>query len=156
MILSTVCYLEQDGKYLMLHRIKKENDINREKWIGIGGKFEEGESPEDCITREFREETGLQIKDLRLCGIISFVADDTYTEHMVLFHADGYEGEITECDEGELAWIDKKELRKKDLWAGDHLFLDLMEEGHPFFSMKLVYHGKDLLEAYLNGKKITL
>lgn len=154
MILSTLCYLEKNGQYLMLHRTKKENDINHDKWIGIGGKFEAGESPEECIHREFFEETGLCISDPRFCGIITFVSDLYETEYMHLFYADAFSGHLKECDEGKLEWIDKKLLRNKKLWEGDHIFLDLMEEDRPFFSLKLEYQGNALQRAVLDGKEI--
>lgn len=151
MKLTTLCYLEQDGKYLMLHRVKKTNDVNRDKWIGIGGKFEDKESPEDCVRREVLEETGLTLNKCLYCGIITFVSDVYDTEYMHLFYSDDFTGAIKECDEGDLEWIDKKDLREKDLWAGDHIFLDLMEARRPFFSLKLVYEGDTLQDAILDG-----
>lgn len=151
---TSLCYIERDGQYLMLHRVKKENDENRDKWIGVGGKFEEGESPEDCVLREVREETGLTLTHWRYCGIVTFVLD-AWTEYMHLFCADGFEGTIRECDEGVLEWIDKAALRALPVWEGDRIFLDLMEEHRPFFSLKLVYNTAGrLLEAVLDGRKI--
>lgn len=151
---TSLCYIERDGQYLMLHRVKKENDENRDKWIGVGGKFEEGESPEDCVLREVREETGLTLTHWCYCGIVTFVLD-TWTEYMHLFCADGFEGNIRECDEGVLEWIDKAALRALPMWEGDQIFLDLMEEHRPFFSLKLVYDTAGLLlEAVLDGRKI--
>ncbi len=152
---TTLCYIEQDGAYLMLHRIKKENDENRDKWIGIGGKFEKGESPEDCILREVREETGLTLLDYRYRGIVTFVSDmfET-TEYMHLFTASRFTGEIKECDEGELCWLPKTELYSLPMWAGDRIFLDLLDTDEPFFSLKLVYRGENLDGAWLNGKKL--
>lgn len=150
---TTLCYIEQDGAYLMLHRVKKENDLNHDKWIGIGGKFEEGESPEDCLLRETREETGLTLDSWRYCGIVTFVSDEWGTEYMHLFHSDRFHGELRQdCEEGTLKWLPKTELRKKELWTGDHIFLDLMERGEPFFSLKLCYRGDTLTFAALNGK----
>ncbi|MBQ3866564.1 MAG: 8-oxo-dGTP diphosphatase [Clostridia bacterium] len=154
MIQSTLCYLEKEGRYLMLHRIKKKQDTNYDKWIGIGGKFEDKESPEDCVMREVREETGLVPEDLRYCGIITFVSDEAPTEYMHLFHGTKFHGDMIACDEGVLEWIEKKELRTKNLWEGDHLFLDLMERRVPFFSLKLTYEKDRLTEAILNGKRI--
>ena len=113
---TTLCYIEKDGKYLMLHRTKKENDENKDKWIGIGGKFEEGESPEDCALREIKEETGLAVTSYQYKGIVTFVSDEWGTEYMHLFRADEFAGEIIECDEGELEWIAKEDLLKLPMW----------------------------------------
>ena len=151
---TTLCYIERDGRYLLLHRVKKENDLNRDKWVGIGGKFEENESPEECLLREVREETGLTLTDYRYCGIVTFVSDEWGTEYMHLFTATGFTGVQRACDEGELAWIDKRRLRELTLWEGDRIFLRLLEEDAPFFSLKLVYRGERLAEAVLNGKRI--
>ena len=153
---TTLCYLEQDGAYLMLHRIKKENDLNQDKWIGIGGKFEEGESPEDCLLREVREETGLFLDAWKYCGIVTFISEEWGTEYMHLFWSDAFRGRLKECDEGELEWLPKQTLREKTLWEGDHIFLDLMEQGEPFFSLKICYRGDQLTFAALNGKQLTL
>lgn len=151
---TTLCYIERDGQYLMLHRVKKENDENRDKWIGVGGKFEAGESPEDCVLREVREETGLTLTHWRYCGIVTFVLAD-WTEYMHLFCADGFTGSLRECEEGVLEWIDRAALRALPMWAGDRIFLDLMEEKRPFFSLKLVYREDgQLQQAVLNGKEI--
>ena len=130
--------------------------MNRDKWVGIGGKFEEGESPEDCLLREVREETGLELVTWRYCGIVTFVSDEWGTEYMHLFHSDTFRGEITSCDEGTLEWLDTRQLRQKNLWEGDHIFLDLMEQGETFFSLKLCYHGDALVSATLNGRPLTL
>jgi 8-oxo-dGTP diphosphatase len=152
--LTTLCYPERDGKYLMLHRTRKERDANRDKWIGIGGKFETGESPEDCLLREFREETGLTLTDWRFRGIVTFVSDEWPCEYMFLYTASDWTGELKACDEGELAWIDKTELYGLTLWEGDRVFLRLLEEDAPFFSLKLVYRGETLTQAVLDGRKI--
>ncbi len=154
MINTTLCYLEQDGKYLMLHRVKKENDINKDKWIGIGGKFEEGESPEECLLREVKEETGLTLTDWRCCGIITFLADQHPAEYMHLFWSDAFEGSVSDCDEGVLEWIAKEELFQLPLWEGDKIFLKMMQEHHPFFLLKLEYQTGHLRRAVLNGKEI--
>ena len=152
---TTLCYIENPaGEYLMLHRVKKENDCNRDKWIGIGGKFEDGESPEECALREIREETGLTVTGYRYRGIVTFVSDRWETEYMHLFHATGFTGTPKDCDEGELAWIDKRKLAALQQWEGDRIFLKLMDAHVPFFSLKLVYAGDTLMEAVLNGERI--
>ena len=153
---TTLCYLEQDGKYLMMHRIKKENDLNKDKWIGIGGKFEEGESPEECLLREFREETGLQLDTWSYRGIVTFVSDGWGTEYMHLFQSTRFHGTLRECEEGTLEWIGKKELLLKDIWEGDKIFLRLLDEDIPFFSLKLCYQGDVLTFAALNGTPLPL
>lgn len=151
---TTLCHIEKDGKYLMLHRVKKENDLNKDKWVGIGGKFEDRESPEECNIREVYEETGLTLKSARYCGIVTFVSDKWETEYMHIFHSDSFSGEVRECDEGVLEWVDKKELLELPLWEGDKIFLRLIDEKSPFFSLKLVYEGEKLTAAVLNGEKI--
>lgn len=151
---TTLCHIEKDGKYLMLHRVKKENDLNKDKWVGIGGKFEDRESPEECNLREVYEETGLTLKSARYCGIVTFVSDKWETEYMHIFHSDSFSGEVRECDEGVLEWVDKKELLELPLWEGDKIFLRLIDEKSPFFSLKLVYEGEKLTAAVLNGEKI--
>lgn len=145
MLNTTLCYIEQDGKYLMLHRVKKKNDMNHDKWIGIGGKLETGESPFDCARREITEETGLTALSLKYRGVITFVSDDYGTEYMHLFHTKDFEGEIKEvCDEGNLEWIEKERLRSLPLWEGDKIFLDLLDKSVPFFSLKLCYRMETL------------
>ena len=152
---TTLCYIEKNGCYLMLHRVKKELDENRDKWIGVGGKFEDGESPEDCVLREVREETGLTLTDYRYRGIVTFVSDIWPCEYMHLFTATGFEGQIKECDEGVLEWLPKERLYGLPMWAGDRIFLELLDQGAPFFSLKLVYQGETLVQAVLDGKKIV-
>ena len=153
---STLIYLENEaGEYLMLHRVKKENDINRDKWIGVGGGFEYGESPEECAVRETWEETGLTLTDFRYRGLVTFVSDQAPTEYMHLFTAARWTGTPTPCEEGELAWIKKAELRSLPMWEGDKLFLRLLEEGGPFFSLKLRYEGEHLADAWLDGRPLT-
>lgn len=155
MISTTLCYIEKDDKYLMLHRVKKENDANHDKWIGVGGKFENGESPEECLLREVKEETGLTLTKYRLRGIVTFVSDEWEGEYMYLFTATEYEGEITEsdfnieCDEGDLVWVPKSELFNLNLWEGDKIFLKLLDEDNGFFSLKLCYEGEKLVETKL-------
>ena len=151
---TTLCYLERGDEYLMLHRTKKKNDENHDKWIGVGGKFEANESPEDCMRREILEETGLTVTDYRYRGIVTFVSDIYGTEYMHLFTVTDWTGEARECDEGELAWIKKQKLFDLTLWQGDRIFLKLLQEDVPFFSLKLTYQGDELLEAVLNGEKI--
>ncbi len=153
---TTLCYIEHDGQYLCIYRNKKENDLNEGKYIGIGGKFEDKESPEDCLLRETKEETGLTLTDFQYCGIVTFISDRWETEYMHLFRSDCFEGELKECSEGQLIWIDKKELLQKNLWQGDRIFLDLLDKRGPFFSLKLVYQGEQLIHAVLNGKEVLL
>lgn len=153
---TTLCYLQRGSQYLMLHRVKKENDLNEGKWIGIGGKCEENESPEECVLRECREETGLHLTRCRYRGLVTFVSDRWEGEYMHLFTAGDFTGEIGPCDEGVLEWLDKKALRSLPLWEGDHIFLDLLEAEAPFFSLKLVYQGDVLTAAALNGVPLAL
>ena len=157
MINSTLCYIEnQNGEYLMLHRVKKKNDVNQDKWIGVGGKFEDKESPEDCILRETYEETGLQLTDYRYRGLVTFVNTIYETEYMHLFTATGWEGEIGECSEGNLEWVRKSEVPSLPIWEGDKIFLRLLADEEPFFSLKLSYDGGVLVGAVLNGKPLSL
>lgn len=143
---TTLCYIENDGAYLMMHRIKKENDENRDKWIGIGGKFESGESPFDCARREILEETGLVANKLSYRGIVTFVSDEYGTEYMHLFTCNSYSGTINEsCDEGVLEWVSKENIFSLPIWEGDRIFLDLLNKDAPFFSLKLTYSGNNLV-----------
>lgn len=151
---TTLCYIERDGCYLLLHRVKKENDLNRDKWIGIGGKFEENESPEECLMREAKEETGLTLTNWRYCGIVTFVSDKWEGEYMHLFHATGFEGALRDCDEGVLEWVEKECFAALPQWEGDKIFLRLMQENAPFFSLKLCYEGDKLVYSALNGKPL--
>ena len=151
MLHTTICYLSVNGKTLMIHRIKKKNDVNRDKWIGIGGKFEHGESPEECIKREFVEETGLMPTGLRYRAIITFLSED-WCEYMHLFTADGYEGILSDCDEGTLEWVPDEQLTSLPIWEGDKVFLRLLAERESFFSLKLVYEGERLVRATLDGQ----
>lgn len=151
---TSLCYIENEGSFLMLHRVKKENDINKDKWVGVGGKFECGETPEECMKREVFEETGLYVKYYRYCGIVTFVSDIWGTEYMHLFAVDNYDGTIHECDEGVLEWVKKEEVKDLPIWEGDKIFLKLMADKIPFFSLKLVYEGENLIECTLNGEKI--
>ena len=153
---TTLCYLEKDGAYLMLHRIRKENDENKDKWIGVGGHFRENESPEECVCREALEETGLTLIRPRYCGVVTFVSDRWEGEYMHLFHAKTFTGDIKDCDEGVLEWVPKQRIRTLPQWAGDRIFLDLMEREVPFFSLKLCYAGETLTQAVLNGEPLAL
>ena len=151
---TSLCYIERGGKYLMLHRVKKTVDENKDKWIGIGGKFEDGESPEDCVMREVSEETGLTLNSWRYRGIVTFVSDEWGTEYMHLFTSDDFSGTPRECAEGVLEWIEKERLLSLPIWEGDKIFLRLLDTDEPFFSLKLCYQGDRLIQAVLNGKKI--
>ena len=153
---TSLCYIERDGCYLMLHRTKKVNDENHDKWIGVGGKFEEGESPEECMLREVTEETGLTLTRWRYRGIVTFVSDQWDGEYMHLFTADGFTGQLKNCDEGELEWVEKQRLLTLPIWEGDKIFLRLLDSEQPFFSLKLCYQGERLVSAALNGKAMVL
>ena len=152
---TTLCYIQREGQYLMLHRVKKKNDVNQDKWVGIGGKFEDKESPEDCLLREVQEETGLTLTSYAYRGLVTFVSDQWETEYMHLFTADAFEGEIGPCDEGNLEWVDKDKVKDLPIWVGDKIFLDLLTQEVPFFSLKLAYEGETLVEAVLNGTPIS-
>ena len=147
---TTLCYVEKDGKYLMIHRVKKVNDMNKDKWIGIGGKFEERETPFDCIRREMLEETGLTPNKLNYRGLVTFVSNEFGTEYMHLFHTDDFSGDLLDdCTEGNLEWIDKDKITELPLWEGDKIFLALLRQNVPFFSLKLVYEGSTLVSHTL-------
>lgn len=163
--ITTLCYIEKEGKYLMLHRVKKENDINKDKYIGVGGHFEYGESPEECLLREVKEETGLTLTSYRARGLVTFTYGDSVVEYMHLYTADGFEGDqidtedisLIDCDEGELIWIDKKDVYDLPIWKGDRIFFKLLEDERPFFSLKLVYAPDDeLIEVKLDGKPVCI
>ena len=154
---TTLCYIEQDNKYLMLHRVKKENDINKDKWIGVGGHFEPGETAEDCMKREILEETGLTALSYRYRGIVTFHSDIYDSEQMHLFTVEKFEGDIAECDEGTLEWIDKSKLLSLPMWEGDKIFLKLIaDRNQDFFHLTLTYRGDSLAEAILNGVALLL
>ena len=156
MLQSTLCYIENsNGEYLMLHRVKKKNDVNHDKWIGIGGKFEDGESPEECVLREVQEETGLTLTDYRYRSIVTFVSNEAETEYMHLFTATAFTGAIKDCDEGVLEWLHKDKLSSLPQWEGDKIFLHLIHDPDtPFFSLKLRYEGDRLIYAALDGKEL--
>ena len=151
---TTLCYIEKDQKYLMLHRVKKINDLNKDKWIGIGGKLENCESPQDCIRREVKEESGLELCKIEYRGFVTFVdmtdEKNPYTEYMHLFWTDDFKGQLKICDEGDLEWVLKSKMKELSHWEGDEIFLDLIEKKAPFFSLKLVYKNGVLLESVLN------
>ena len=151
---SVLCYVTRGNDVLMLHRVKKKNDINKDKWIGIGGKFEHEESPDECLLREAKEETGLTLTSWRCRGIVTFLTTDGFGEYMYLFTADGFEGEMIECDEGDLQWVSRDFLNSLPKWEGDQIFLDLLWQDAPFFLLTLRYSGDTLVEAVLDGKKI--
>ena len=154
MIHSTLCYITRGEEVLMLHRVKKKNDVNKDKWIGIGGKFLDGESPDECLLREAKEETGLALTSWRCRGIVTFLNDCCEGEYMYLFTADSWEGDLKECDEGDLQWISRDFLDSLPKWEGDQIFLDLLWKDAPFFLLTLRYSGDKLLKAVLDGKKI--
>lgn len=155
--LSTLCYIERDGQYLMLHRTVKENDVNKDKWIGVGGHFEQSESPEECLLREVKEETGYTLTSWKYRGIVTFVYGEDIVEYMSLYTADGFEGEPIECNEGQLEWVDKSRISELELWEGDKIFFRLLDEGREFFSLKLVYDTSDVLHyAALDGVPMEL
>lgn len=151
---TTLCYIQNNNKYLMLHRIKKEDDVNKDKWIGIGGRVEEGESPTQCVLRETFEETGLTLTSYQYRGVVHFKSDIYENEKMHLYTADGYEGEITECDEGVLEWIDRDEMYNLPMWEGDKIFLGLIRTDAKFFDLVLEYKGEKLVSAIINDNKI--
>ncbi len=158
--LTTLCYIERDGKYLMMHRTAKEKDINKEKWIGVGGHFEAYESPEECLLREVKEETGLDLVRYRLRGIVTFVThigqDAWVSEYMFLYTADAYTGTLAPCDEGTLEWVEKSKIFDLNIWEGDRIFFRLIEENRPFFSLKLEYEKDSLRVACLDGEELPI
>ena len=154
MYVTTLCYLERGSQYLMLHRVKKKNDRNHDKWIGVGGGIEPGETPEECVLREVREETGLTLREYRYRGIVRFRTDDGMDEDMHLFTASAWTGVQSACDEGDLEWIDKSRLLELPLWEGDKIFLKLLEQDAPFFDLSLEYCGDTLVRAVLDGEVI--
>lgn len=154
---TTLCYIERGNQYLMLHRVKKDNDASHDKWIGVGGKCEENESPDECMMREVKEETGLTIESWRYRGIVTFISDVWPCEYMHLFTATEWSGNQIVCDEGDLEWIDKQRLFDLTLWEGDKIFLRLlMDPQQPFFSLKLEYHGDTLVAAKIDGQSLEL
>ena len=154
MIQSTLCYILRGDDVLMLHRVKKKNDINKDKWIGIGGKFEPEESPDECLLREAAEESGLTLTQWKCRGILTFLNDRCEGEYIYLFTADGFTGQLKECDEGDLQWVSRDFLDQLPQWEGDRIFLKLLWQDAPFFLLTLRYHGDTLTEAILNGERI--
>ena len=151
---TTLCYITRGNEVLMLHRTKKQGDMNRDKWLGIGGKLEEIESPDACLCREALEETGLTLTAWKCRGVVTFLSDRYEGEYMYLFTADGFEGQLKECDEGDLQWITREKLDSLPKWEGDQIFLDLLWQDAPFFLLKLRYEGDRLCQAVLNGETI--
>ena len=147
---TTLCYIEKENKYLMLHRTSKKKDGNKDKWIGVGGHFEKGESPEECLLREVKEETGLELTSYQFRGIVTFISDEWPDEYMCLYTADRHTGDIGNCDEGELVWVEKGKIMDLNIWEGDKIFLKLLTENQPFFSLKLEYKGDKLVNTVLN------
>jgi 8-oxo-dGTP diphosphatase len=154
MINTTLCYVTRGDEVLMLHRVKKQNDINKDKWIGIGGKFEADETPDECLLREAKEETGLTLTGWKCRGVVTFLNEGEDGEYMYLFTADGFEGELKECDEGDLQWVSREFLDALPKWEGDKIFLDLLWQDAPFFLLKLRYDHDRLVEAVLDGRRI--
>lgn len=155
--LTTLCYIEKDNQHLMLHRISKKNDVNKDKWIGIGGHFEENESPEECLLREVKEESGLTLTSYQFRGIVTFCFENYPAEYMCLYTADGFLGELAECDEGTLEWVDKDKIGNLNLWEGDFIFFELIQKKAPFFSLKLCYDKNyALIQAVLDGRELDL
>lgn len=147
---TTTCYIEKDGKYLMLHRVKKKNDMNKDKWIGVGGKFEEGESPEECLLREVKEETGLDLNSYKLRCIVTYVSNKYETEQMYVFTSNDFSGELIECNEGNLKWIDKYNILNLNIWEGDKFFIKKMQKDDNFFTLKVEYEGEKLVNYKIN------
>ena len=147
MMQTTLCYLEKDGQYLMLHRVSKKNDVNHDKWIGVGGKFEPGETPEECLLREVKEETGLTLLQYSFRGILTFICDQQEPEYIFLFTSSSFTGGMRECEEGVLEWVDKNKIKDLELWEGDKEMFRLLDERKSFFSLKLRYEGDRLLEC---------
>jgi len=147
MLNTTLCYIEKNDSYLMMHRVKKKNDLNKDKYVGVGGKFEENESPEECLLREVKEETGLTLTEYRLRGIVTFVSNEYEGEYMYLYTASGYTGDMIVCDEGNLEWIPKRDVKMLPIWEGDKVFFDLLEKEERFFSLKLQYECDKLVDV---------
>ncbi len=154
MLNTTLCYITRGDQVLMLHRVKKKNDLNQGKWVGVGGKFLPEESPDQCLLREVREETGLTLTAWRCCGVVTFLSDRWEGEYMYLFTADGFTGQVKDCDEGTLEWVSRDFLDSLPKWEGDRIFLELMWRQAPFFLLTLRYEGERLAEAVLDGRKI--
>ena len=147
MLQTTLCYLEKDDSYLMLHRVSKKQDVNKDKWIGVGGKFKPGEAPEECLLREVLEETGLMLSSYQFRGVLTFCCDLAEPEYIFLYTSDQFEGSLKECDEGTLTWVKKEQVYDLNLWEGDKVMFRLLKERKTPFSLKLTYQGDALVEA---------
>lgn len=147
MLQTTLCYLEKDDSYLMLHRVSKKQDVNKDKWIGVGGKFEPGEAPEECLCREVLEETGLTLSSYQFRGVLTFCCDVAEPEYIFLYTSDQFEGTLKECDEGTLTWVKKEQVYDLNLWEGDKVMFRLLKERKTPFSLKLTYQGDTLVEV---------
>ena len=156
MKITTLCYISCGERTLMLHRTKKENDENAGKWVGIGGKLEAGESPEDCLVREVYEETGIKLESYSFRGLFTFVSDEWGTEYMCLYTAKTEKEQLCSCSEGDLCWVETKKLEELPMWEGDRVFFGLLKEGRPFFSLKLIYKGEKLTDAVIDGKRTEI
>lgn len=153
---TTLCYIQRDDQYLMLHRIRKHKDPNQNKWIGVGGGIEDGETPDQCLLREVKEETGFTLTSWKKRGVIDFISDTWEDEIMHLYTADGFTGEIIDCDEGVLQWVKIADVLTLPLWEGDRVFLKLLQQDAPYFHLRLQYHGEALAGAVLNGEEIAI
>ena len=153
---TTLCYLEQDGCYLMLHRIKKKNDVNKDKWIGVGGKFEPGEDALTCVMREVQEETGYTMQAPRYRAMVDFYCPPWQPERRHLYTCDAFSGTPHPCNEGDLVWVPRDQVQALPIWQGDKIFFDLLDQDAPFFHLELFYQGEALVRAVLDGRELTL
>ena len=152
MVETTLCYIESEGRVLLFYRTRKKKDPNQGKWIGVGGHIEKGETPEMCVLREVWEETGLHLLDVRARGIVHFRSDVQPDEDMYLFTAEKFTGTLRDCEEGELAWVEKEKMFSLPMWAGDRVFLQLIQEDRDAFTCTLNYCGETLTSAQVDGR----